>query len=186
MRSLEVVDHPSLVEMVLTVLKISKGFGANNFRPQGTVKAFVLSQGFWMTGSGMADRYPQTNQPGRKFGIAIVISSSPGLTVIAQDAVGQSVSAEKSDQVRLNRLHGFLSTGKKPQRIPRIIVHNSQGMAADMVLQKKVFLKVHLPQKIGHGCLKPLPGRMLGRFRRINIPPWRCKIAVIVPGLGSA
>ena len=177
MRSLEVVYHPPLIEMPLSVIQIRKGFVTNEFHPQGAVKAFVLSQSFGMTYAGMTDSYPQPNQPDRKFSIAILLSCSPRLTIIAQDAVGQSVSAKQADQVGLNNLPGFSWTGKKSQGIPRMVVLNRQGMTSEIVLQGKVSLEVHLPQEIGHWSFEPLPGGMLGRFRRINtsMPVQNCR-----------
>jgi hypothetical protein len=77
MRSLEVVYHTPLIEMPLSVIQIRKGFGANEFDPQGAVKAFVFSQSFGMTNAGMTDSYPQPNQPDRKFSIAILLSRVP-------------------------------------------------------------------------------------------------------------
>jgi len=99
------------------------------------------------------------------------------LTIIAQEAVWQSVSAEQADQVWLNNLHGFSWTGKKSQGVPRMVVLNRQGMTSEIVLQGKVSLKVHLPQEIGRWSFKPLPGCMLGRFRQINtsMPVQNCR-----------
>src|SRR5438876_716055 len=90
--------------------------------------------------------------------------AAPRRTVIHRHAFGQSIATKFFCQMTLNRFSSLIRATFQTHGVPRMVIHNRQGMTLHPVPNRKPAFEIHLPELIGSCMLKSLPGRVLGRF----------------------
>ena len=173
MGSLMIINVAPLVKAGLHPGLIPVTAALQHFHLQGTMEALFLALSLRMIRATMTNVNAQTQQPDRQRRVGMVRRHSPRGSVVHQHPLRQSIATKRFPQDLLHRLAGFIPAGPQTQRIARMIIQDRQGMATFPITQAKMTFEVHLPQLIGGRLLKPLPGSMLGRGRRVNasLPP---------------
>ena len=92
---------------------------------------------------------------------------APRGAIVHRHCVGQAVAPEDSRQALLHHLSLLVTAGLQPQGKPRVIVQNSQRVAASSG-KGEVAFEVHLPQVVGCLVFKSLPGTVLGPLGGVN------------------
>ena len=94
--------------------------------------------------------------------------AAPRRTVIHRHAFGQSIATKFLCQMTLNRFSSLIRATFQTHGVPRVVIHNRQGMTLHPVANRKPAFEIHLPELIGSCMLKSLPSRVLGRFSWID------------------
>ena len=171
--SLVIINLTPLVKAGLHAGVVPVTAALQHFHLQSAMEAFFLALRLRMIRATMTDANAQTQQPDGQRGVGMIPVTAPGRSVVHQHALGQSIATKDLLQDRLHGLAGFIAASPQAQGIARVIIQNRQGMAPLPIAQAEVAFEVHLPELIRGCLLKPLPGSMLSRDRRVNasLPP---------------
>ena len=167
MGPLQVVDVPPQVEGSLAVRQISEAAPLQHFNAHGSVEALIFSLCLRVIRASMTDSDAQPQQPDCKRCVGVVLVMAPRGAIVHQHCVGQAVAPEDSRQALLHHLSLLVTAGLQPQGKPRVIVQNSQRVAASSG-KGEVAFEVHLPQVVGCLVFKSLPGTVLGPLGGVN------------------
>ena len=130
MGPLQVVDVPPQVEGSLAVRQISEAAPLQHFNGHGSVEALIFSLCLRVIRASMTDSDAQPQQPDCKRCVGVVLVMAPRGAIVHQHCVGQAVAPEDSRQALLHHLSLLVTAGLQPQGKPRVIVQNSQRVAA--------------------------------------------------------
>ena len=165
MGPLQVVNLSPKVESLLAMLHVSEGGSSQHFSLQGPMEALVFALSLGMVRPAMADADAQPEKPDCHGRMAMVCVAAPGGAIVHHHAFWQTEVTEDFGEPLLHRLGSFVATRFQPQRKTRVVVQHSERMAAAFP-QRKVPLKVHLPQFVGRLTLEALPGPVFGALGR--------------------
>src|SRR5437762_8411307 len=153
MRALVVIDRPPAIEGTLAMGEIGEALAAEHLGLERAVKALVLSLGLRVIRPAMGDLYPQAQQPDAECGMAFAARIAPWRAVVHEHGQWQAVAAKDLHQLLADSAVLLIGTGRKSQRIARMVVKHGERMTA-AAADRKVALEIHLPQIIGCGPLE--------------------------------
>ena len=163
MRAFQVVEFTPSVEGALAVLQVGEGTALQQFALQRAVEAFELAEGLGMVGAAVAYVDAQVHEPDGEGRVGLSGVVAPGGAVIHEHGLGQAVAAKDCGEAVLHRCSLLVGTGLESEVEARMIVQESERMAA-VVLHGEMPFEVQLPQRVGIGIFKAHLGRVLGAF----------------------
>jgi hypothetical protein len=140
-----------------------------HFPIQASMETFIFPHGLGMVRPTVTDADAHTNQPDGQDGVGLLTGVAPGTPVIGQQPIGQAILPKHREQGRLHRLAGLRKQRLETQIKPRMVIQDSQGLPRGNPGRDGP-LEIHLPQVIGGGVFKPLPGMRRGRGCRVEQP----------------
>ena len=96
----------------------------------------------------MRDGDTETQQPNRQRRELMQEAAAPRRTVVHQHSLGQTVPPKNSRQLVLDGRGPFIPTCLKTKGVTRMIIQHGERMTALMIAQKKMPLKIHLPELV--------------------------------------
>lgn len=159
MWSLVIVESPPLVEAVLALCKVTPVVTGQQICFERAVEAFVFALGLGVVGAAVDDFHAQAQQPYAERG-GFGARAAPRRAVVAKDLFRQAVPGEDSLEAGLHGEGLFVAARFQSQGVARVIVEQSQWVAASTSLEPKVAFEVHLPELIWRSPFEALAGAM--------------------------
>src|SRR6185295_8775357 len=112
------------------------------------MEAFVFAAGLRVVRAAVEDVDAEFEEPHAQFGPVLIGAIAPRRTIVEDDGLRQSITAEGHLHFVLHRGSLLVCAGKEADRIARMIIEPSEWMTFRCAGQREMSLEVHLPKNI--------------------------------------
>lgn len=165
--ALVVIDGAPVVEDLLAVGEIEQIGAGEDFGFEGAVEAFFFALGLGMARAAVGEDDAEAHEPESEGG-PLAARAAPGRSVVAEEALWETVAGEDLGEVGAGDGIAFARAGAQGEEVAGVIVEQGERVAAAAAAHGDVAFEIHLPEGIGTVVLEALPGLVSGALRGLD------------------